>query len=58
MALFLDLFVFWVQVIILTINPINAKGILTQLKAPKQGIKPNNMPQIAKIPKTKLAVFI
>lgn len=48
----------WIKATILMISPIAAKGILIQFRDPKHGMNPINIPIIAKIPKTKLAVFI
>lgn len=42
----------------LKISPTTEKGILSQFKEPKHGIKATNIPTIDKIPKIKLAICI
>jgi len=49
---------FLVYATIIIINPRIANGIFIQLKDPRQGINPKNIPHTDKIPITKLAVFI
>jgi hypothetical protein len=54
---FFDSFVV-ARAMILIINPIPAKGMFIQFRDPKHGKKAVNIPQIAKIPQTKLNVCI
>ena len=47
-----------VKPMILIINPMIAKGMFTQFKDPKQGIKPTTIPTIERIPIIKPAICI
>ncbi len=55
LVLFSDFFELTNDIIPIT-NPIAAKGILSQLRVAKQGIKPIIIPTIESIPKIKLVI--